>query len=66
MHDPKEIVILKLCSLFNGIDASMNMILLKALISAGSESVGSRLTWGGEVLGSHKYTMRKQSFTSFA
>lgn len=47
MHDPKEIVILKLCSLFNGIDASMNMILLKALISAGSESVGSRLTWGG-------------------
>lgn len=66
MHDPKEIVILKLCSLFNSIDASTNMILLKACISAGSESVCSRLTCGGEVLGSHKYTMRKQSFTSSA
>jgi len=66
MHDPKEIVLLKLCSPFNGVDTSINMILLKACISVGSESVGSRLTCGVEVLGSQKYTMRKQPFSSFA
>lgn len=35
-------------------------------ISAGSESVGSRLMCGDEVLGSHKHTMRKKPFTFFA
>lgn len=66
MHNPKKIVILELCFLFNSLDASMNMIVLKACVSAGSESVGCRLMWRDEVLGSRKYTMRKKYFTFFA
>lgn len=65
MHDPKKIVILELCFLFNSVDASMNMIILKVCVSAGSESVGSRLMWGDEVLASHKYTMSKKVFLLF-
>lgn len=63
MHDPKKIVSLELCFLFNSVDASMNMMVLKVCVSAGSESVGSSLMWGNEVLGSHKHTMRKKFFT---
>lgn len=63
MHDPKKILILELCFLFNSIDESMNIIVLKVCVSAGRESVGSRLMCGDEVLGSHKYTVRKKSFT---
>lgn len=59
-------VILKLCSLFNSIHPYMNMIYLKACISTGSESVDSRAICGNEALGSHKYIMRKQSFTSLS
>lgn len=57
-------VILKLCSQFNSIHPYMYMIHLKACISSASEFLGSK-AWecGKEVLGSHKFTTRKQSFT---
>lgn len=66
-HDPKKKkkVIFKLCFLFNSIDVCMNMIVLKVYVSAGSESAGSRLMWGDEVLGSRKHTMRKKFLTFF-
>lgn len=65
MHDPKKIVILELCFLFNSVDGSMNMIVLKVCVSAGSESVGSRLMRRDEVLGSHKHTVRKKFLLFF-